>query len=67
VCDPTPHFPISQLAISPHLALLREAGLVTGRRDGRLVCCRMMKADDTLTKDGATQAKKRVTAVDVSW
>lgn len=31
-----PHFPISQPALSQHLGVLREAGLVSERRAGRL-------------------------------
>jgi len=37
VRDLTPRFGISQPAVSQHLAVLREAGLVRERRDGRLV------------------------------
>ena len=36
VRDLTPRFRISQPAVSQHLAVLREAGLVTERREGRL-------------------------------
>lgn len=39
--DLTPRFRISQPAVSQHLAVLREAGLVTERRDGRLVYYRV--------------------------
>ncbi|MDP9144485.1 MAG: metalloregulator ArsR/SmtB family transcription factor [Actinomycetota bacterium] len=35
VKDLTARFDISQPAVSQHLATLREAGLVRGRRDGR--------------------------------
>lgn len=35
VKDLTDRFDISQPAISQHLAILKGAGLVTGRRDGR--------------------------------
>jgi DNA-binding transcriptional ArsR family regulator len=41
VRDLTPRFRISQPAISQHLATLRDAGLVTERRDGRLVYYRV--------------------------
>jgi DNA-binding transcriptional ArsR family regulator len=37
VRDLTPRFDISQPAVSQHLAVLREAGLVAERRQGRLV------------------------------
>jgi len=41
VRDLTPRFHISQPAVSQHLAVLREAGLVAERRDGRLVYYRV--------------------------
>jgi DNA-binding transcriptional ArsR family regulator len=37
----TSRFDITQGAVSQHLATLREAGLVNGRRDGRCVYYRM--------------------------
>ena len=37
----TAHFDISQPAVSQHLAALRSAGLVSERRDGRLVYYRV--------------------------
>ena len=37
VKDLTARFDISQPAVSQHLALLKEAGLVNARRDGRCV------------------------------
>jgi len=37
VKDLTARFDISQPAVSQHLAALKDAGLVKGRRDGRLV------------------------------
>src|SRR6266513_2961376 len=37
----TAHFDISQPAVSQHLATLRSAGLVSERRDGRLVYYRI--------------------------
>jgi DNA-binding transcriptional ArsR family regulator len=37
VRDLTARFDISQPAVSQHLAVLRDAGLVEDRRDGRLV------------------------------
>jgi DNA-binding transcriptional ArsR family regulator len=37
VRDLTARFDISQPAVSQHLAVLRDAGLVEGRREGRLV------------------------------
>lgn len=41
VKDLTARFDISQPAVSQHLAALRDAGLVRGRRDGRLVYYRV--------------------------
>lgn len=41
VKDLTARFAISQPAVSQHLATLREAGLVRGRRDGRRVYYRI--------------------------
>lgn len=41
VKDLTARFDISQPAISQHLAALKEAGLVTGRREGRRVFYRV--------------------------
>jgi DNA-binding transcriptional ArsR family regulator len=41
VRDLTPRFHISQPAVSQHLAVLREAGLVTERREGRLAYYRV--------------------------
>ena len=41
VKDLTARFDISQPAVSQHLAVLREAGLVDGRREGRLVIYRV--------------------------
>jgi DNA-binding transcriptional ArsR family regulator len=41
VKDLTARFHISQPAISQHLAALKEAGLVNGRRDGRCVYYRV--------------------------
>jgi len=41
VKDLTARFDISQPAVSQHLATLREAGLVSGRRDGRRVFYRV--------------------------
>jgi DNA-binding transcriptional ArsR family regulator len=41
VKDLTARFEISQPAISQHLATLKEAGLVNGRREGRRVYYRM--------------------------
>lgn len=41
VKDLTARFDISQPAVSQHLATLREAGLVTGRREGRNVYYRV--------------------------
>lgn len=41
VKDLTAQFDISQPAVSQHLAVLKEAGLVTGRRDGRQVFYRV--------------------------
>lgn len=41
VKDLTARFHVSQPAISQHLATLKSAGLVSGRRDGRLVYYRV--------------------------
>jgi DNA-binding transcriptional ArsR family regulator len=41
VKDLTARFDISQPAVSQHLATLRQAGLVSERRDGRLVYYRI--------------------------
>ena len=41
VKDLTSRFDISQPAVSQHLAELKDAGLVKGRRDGRLVYYRV--------------------------
>ncbi len=41
VKDLTARFDISQPAVSQHLAALKEAGLVTGRREGRCVYYRV--------------------------
>ena len=41
VKDLTARFDISQPAISQHLAALKDAGLVNGRRDGRCVYYRV--------------------------
>ena len=41
VKDLTARFEISQPAVSQHLAALKEAGLVNGRRQGRLVYYRV--------------------------
>ena len=41
VKDLTARFDISQPAVSQHLAALRDAGLVSGRREGRHVYYRM--------------------------
>ena len=37
-CDFTEFFDVSQPTISAHLKVLREAGLVTTRRDGTTIC-----------------------------
>ncbi|HTU72951.1 MAG TPA: metalloregulator ArsR/SmtB family transcription factor [Trebonia sp.] len=37
-CDFTEFFEVSQPTISAHLKVLREAGLVTTRRDGTTIC-----------------------------
>jgi DNA-binding transcriptional ArsR family regulator len=41
VKDLTARFDISQPAVSQHLALLKDAGLVSGRREGRCVYYRV--------------------------
>ncbi|HWG02231.1 MAG TPA: metalloregulator ArsR/SmtB family transcription factor [Trebonia sp.] len=40
-CDFTEFFSISQPTISAHLKVLREAGLVTTRRNGTTICYRI--------------------------
>lgn len=35
VCDLAGHFPVSRPAVSQHLRVLKEAGLVTDRAEGR--------------------------------
>ncbi|WP_242454416.1 ArsR/SmtB family transcription factor [Bailinhaonella thermotolerans] len=37
-CDFTDEFEVSQPTISAHLKVLREAGLVTTRREGTTIC-----------------------------
>ncbi len=41
VRDLTPRFKVSQPAVSQHLAVLKDAGLVTERREGRLAYYRV--------------------------
>jgi DNA-binding transcriptional ArsR family regulator len=43
VKDLTARFDLSQPAVSQHLAALKDAGLVSNRRDGRLVYYRMAR------------------------
>lgn len=43
VCEPTHATGASQLHVSRHLAQLREAGLVSDRRDGLRVQCRIVR------------------------
>jgi ArsR family transcriptional regulator, arsenate/arsenite/antimonite-responsive transcriptional repressor len=40
-CDFTEFFAVSQPTISAHLKVLREAGLVTTRRNGTTICYRI--------------------------
>ncbi len=37
-CDFTDDFGVSQPTVSAHLKVLREAGIVTTRRDGNTIC-----------------------------
>ncbi|HZE41476.1 MAG TPA: metalloregulator ArsR/SmtB family transcription factor [Stackebrandtia sp.] len=37
-CDFTDYFAVSQPTVSAHLRTLREAGLVSSRRDGNTIC-----------------------------
>ena len=48
VCDFTAGLPVNQPAVSHHLRLLREAGLVTSERRGTWVYYRL--ADDAFTR-----------------
>ena len=41
VTELTQHFAMSQPAVSQHLKVLKDAGLVNGRRDGRCVYYRL--------------------------
>jgi ArsR family transcriptional regulator len=50
-CDFTEFFDVSQPTISAHLKVLREAGLVTTRRNGNTICYSI--APDQLARLGA--------------
>jgi len=50
-CDFTEFFDVSQPTISAHLKVLREAGLVTTRRNGNTICYSI--APDRLARLGA--------------
>ena len=41
VADVVRELPIAQATVSQHLAVLREAGLIYGERDGAGQCCRI--------------------------
>ncbi|WP_093171820.1 ArsR/SmtB family transcription factor [Sinosporangium album] len=51
-CDFTDHFAVSQPTISAHLKVLREAGLVTTRREGTTICYSL--APESLAELAAT-------------
>ena len=53
-CDFTEVFAVSQPTISQHLKVLREAGLVTTRRQGTQICYSI--AEDALAAVAATIA-----------
>lgn len=53
-CDFTEDFAVSQPTISQHLKVLREAGLVTTRRQGTQICYSI--AEDALAAVAATIA-----------
>lgn len=55
VKDLTARLPISQPAVSQHLAALKEAGLVEGRRDGRRVLYRVRRGGLKPLVDWVTQ------------
>lgn len=44
-CDFTEFFAVSQPTVSAHLKVLREAGLVTTRRDGSTICYRIAASE----------------------
>ncbi|ADD44873.1 ArsR/SmtB family transcription factor [Stackebrandtia nassauensis] len=60
-CDFTDDFDISQPTVSAHLRTLREAGLVTTRRDGTTICYSLVpealsELGDQLARIGDTAA-----------
>ena len=54
-CDFTEFFDVSQPTISAHLKVLREAGLVTTRRNGTTICYSI--APDQLVRLGGELAR----------
>lgn len=74
VCDLTPHFAMSRIAIMKHLGVLSEANLVVSRREGRerrlflnavpiqQVHERWITAYGALFAGGALELKRRVEA-----
>jgi ArsR family transcriptional regulator, arsenate/arsenite/antimonite-responsive transcriptional repressor len=59
-CDFTEFFEVSQPTISAHLKVLREAGLVTTRRNGNTICYSI--APDHLARLGAMLTGMALTA-----
>jgi ArsR family transcriptional regulator, arsenate/arsenite/antimonite-responsive transcriptional repressor len=56
-CDFTEFFDVSQPTISAHLKVLREAGLVTTRRQGTTICYTLVHGPlATLARDLSTMA-----------
>jgi len=60
-CDFTEFFDVSQPTISAHLRVLREAGLVTTRRNGTTICYSL--APGQLASLGDRLARMAATAV----
>ena len=59
-CDFTEFFDVSQPTISAHLKMLREAGLVTTRRNGTTICYSI--APDRLANLGARMTELALAA-----
>lgn len=59
-CDFTEFFDVSQPTVSAHLKVLREAGLVTSRRNGTTICYSI--APGQLTRVGDKIARLAATA-----
>jgi ArsR family transcriptional regulator, arsenate/arsenite/antimonite-responsive transcriptional repressor len=59
-CDFTEFFDVSQPTISAHLKVLREAGLVTTRRNGTTICYSL--APDRLARLGSVLTEVALTA-----